>query len=92
MAKRYVDNLSTVFHLRIRRALDLPQRLTTHVLFVYDRPTKQSEFRILNKAIPAETNQRVLEWLEANVELDHLVEGLDSNELDGDNLCRAGAH
>jgi hypothetical protein len=92
MAKRRVDNLSTVFHLRIRRALGLPQRLTTHVHFVYDRTTKQREFRILNSAIPAETNQQVLEWLEANVELEHLVEGLESNELDGDSLASAVAH
>jgi hypothetical protein len=92
MAKRHVDHLSAVFHLSIRRALNLPKELTTHVLFLYDGRTKRREFRILNMAIPMETNQLVLDWLEANVELDHLIEGLNSNELDGDNLCRALVH
>ena len=92
MAKRHVENLSAVFYLSIPSALNLPQKLTTHVLFLYDKAEKRREFRILNTAIPEETNRLVLDWLEANVDLDHLVEGLDSNELDGDNLCRAGAH
>ena len=92
MAKRHVDNLSAVFHLSIRSALNLPQKLTTHVLFLYDKAEKRREFRILNAAIPMEINQLVLHWLEANVELEHVIEGLDSNELDGDNLCGAGAH
>ena len=92
MAERHVENMSAVFHLSIRSALNLSQKLTTHVLFLYDRREKRREFRILNTAIPVETNQLVLDWLEANVELDHLVEGLDSNELDGDNLSEAVAH
>ena len=86
MAKRCVDNLSIVFNLSIRKALALPQRLTTHVLFRYDRGTSRKEFKILNRGIPTEIRYRIIVWLETHVEVDQVLEGLPFNEMDGDDL------
>ena len=52
MTKRGVDSLAVVFNLSIRKALALPQRLTTYVLFRYDKKRSRKEFKILNRGLP----------------------------------------
>ena len=92
MAKRCVDNLAVVFKLSIRKALALPQRLTTHVLFRYDRGTKRKEFKILNRGIPTEIRYRIIVWLETHLEVDQVLEGLPFNEMDGDDLYESDTY
>jgi hypothetical protein len=91
MTKRCVDSLSVVFNLSIRKALALPQRLTTHVLFRYDKKRSRKEFMILNRGIPTEIRHRIIVWLETHVEVDYVLEGLPLNEMDGDDLSESDA-
>jgi hypothetical protein len=84
-AERYVDGLVSVFNLRIGQALGLPRRLSTRVMYTYDRQENRRNFTILNNDIPDETNAKLESWLERNIFTD-VINDLKSNELDGDHM------
>ena len=84
-AERYVDGLVSVFNLRIGQALGLPQRLSTRVMYTYDRQENRRNFTILSRDIPEEMNAKLKSWLEKNIFTDVICD-LKSNELDGDRM------
>jgi hypothetical protein len=84
-AERYVDGLVSVFNLRIGQALGLPRRLSTRVMYTYDRQENRRNFTILSKDIPDEMSAKLESWLEKNIFTD-VINDLKSNELDGDHM------
>ena len=84
-AERHVDGLVSVFNLRIGQALGLPQRLSTRVMYTYDRQENRRNFTILSRDIPEEMNIKLKSWLEKNIFTDVICD-LKSNELDGDRI------
>ena len=86
-AERVVDRVVSVFHLRIGEALGLPRRLSTRVVYTYDRQENRRHFTILNRDMSDEMNARLKSWLEKNIFTD-VITDLNSNELDGDHMAR----
>jgi hypothetical protein len=82
-AERYVDGLVSVFNLRIGQALGLPRRLSTRVMYTYDRQEDRRHFTILNNDMSDEMSAKLKSWLEENIFTD-AISDLKSNELDGD--------
>ncbi len=68
MSKRCVDKLAAVFALTGHDELDLPQHLSTRVMFVYDKKENKKQFTILNKRISEEMNTKIRAWLESHLE------------------------
>ena len=86
-AERVVDRVVSVFHLRIGEALGLPRRLSTRVVYTYDRQENRRHFTILNRDMSDEMNATLKSWLEKNIFTD-VITDLKSNELDGDHMAR----
>jgi hypothetical protein len=86
-AKRYVDGLVSVFNLRIGEALGLPQRLSTRIMYSYDRQENRRSFTILNNNLSDEMSDKLKSWLEKNV-FTEVIGDLKSNELDGDQMAQ----
>ena len=89
VSKRHYDSLSSVFDLTIREALGLPESVSIRIMLTYDRERNERKFVILNAEIPKDMQDRLISWLEENVETDHIAYGLKSNELDADRLSNA---
>lgn len=83
---RHVDKLLSVFDLTICEALSLTETISIRVMFIYDRVEKVRKFVILNDKIRKQTSDKVTLWLEENVDAYHVAYGLESNQLDADNL------
>lgn len=66
-AERYVNGLVSVFNLRIGEALGLPQRLSTRIMYSYDREENRRSFTILNNTLSDEMIAKLIFWLEKNV-------------------------
>jgi hypothetical protein len=77
MSKRCVDKLAVVFALTGHDEPDLPQHLSTHVMFVYDKKENKKQFTILNRRIPEEMSTKIKVWLEANLERYETLYGLN---------------
>jgi hypothetical protein len=90
-SKRHYDSLSSVFDLTIREALGLPESVSIRVMLKYDRARNERKFVILNAEIPKEMQDRLISWLEENVETDHIAYGLKSNELDADRFSNTAS-
>ena len=82
-AERIVDGLVSVFNLRIGEALGLPRRLSTRVMYTYDRQEDRRNFTILNNDMSDEMSVKLKSWLEENIFTD-VISDLKSNELEGD--------
>ncbi len=77
MSKRCVDKLAVVFALTGHDEIDLPQNLSTRVMFVYDKKENKKQFTILNKRISEEMSTKIKVWLEANLERYETFYGLN---------------
>jgi len=84
--ERDVVSFLSVFHLTISKALDLSETVSTRVMFRYDEKQKLKEFRVLNNGIAEDTRRKIAFWLEENVDIHDVANGLDSNEMDGDSF------
>jgi hypothetical protein len=83
---RHVDKLLSVFDLTICEALSLTETISIRVMFIYDRVEKVRKFVILNDKIRKQTSDKLTLWLEENVDAYHVAYGLESNQLDADNM------
>ena len=83
-SNRYYDSLSSVFDLNIHEALGLPESVSIRVMLTYDRERNERKFVILNAEIPKEMQDRLISWMEENIETDDIAYGLRSNILDAD--------
>jgi hypothetical protein len=77
MSKRCVDKLAVVFALTGHEGLDLPQHLSTRVMFVYDKKENKKQFTVLNRRIPDEMSAKIRVWLESHLERYETIYGLN---------------
>lgn len=90
-SKRHYESLSSVFDLNIHEALGLPESVSIRVMLTYERGRNERKFVILNAEIPKEMQDRLISWLEENVETDDIAYGLRSNILDADRFSNTTA-
>jgi hypothetical protein len=79
---RRVHKLLSVFDILNYRSILLPHRSSIRVLFEYDAEVEKKNFTILSKDIPEETRKFLTGMLMKNVSSDKIIYGLDSNNLD----------
>lgn len=87
--ERYVESLLSVFSLRIGKTLELPEGLSTPVMFLYDRKENLQEFRLLDRRLTEDQHRRITAWLQENVDILNLTHRLKSDFVDADNLTEA---
>jgi hypothetical protein len=80
--QRRVHKLLSVFDILNYRSMLLPYRSSIRVLFEYDAEAGKKNFTILSKDIPEETRKLLTGMLTENVSSDKIIYGLDSNNLD----------
>lgn len=87
--ERTVDRLDSVFDLRIHKALNLSESVSTRVMLTYSKKEKRATFKVLSAKTTEEMKRRITSWLDNYIEIDDLVCRLGSNEIDMDSLPRA---
>jgi hypothetical protein len=87
--ERIVDRLDSVFDLRIHKALNLSESVSTRVMLTYSKKEKRTTFKVLSAKTTEEMKRRITSWLDNYIEIDDLVCRLGSNEIDMDTLPRA---
>jgi hypothetical protein len=79
MAKeRHVDKLMSVFSIMIGKDLGLPENVSTQVVFVYNRKANVREFNLIDKEMNEDMTRRITSWLEKNVDVHDVIDGLKS--------------
>jgi hypothetical protein len=87
--ERIVDRLDSVFDLRIQKALNLSESVSTRVMLTYSKKENRTRYKVLSAKTTEEMKRRITSWLDAHVELDDLIHHLGSKEVDMDTLPRA---
>jgi hypothetical protein len=87
--ERIVDRLNSVFDLRIHKALNLSESVSTRVMLTYSKKENRTRYKVLSAKTTEEMKRRITSWLDAHVELDDLIHHLGSKEVDMDTLPRA---
>lgn len=79
---RRVHKMLSVFDILNCRSILIPGRSSIRVLFEYDAEAEKKNFIILSKDISEETRKLLTGMLTENVSSDKIIYGLDSNNLD----------
>ena len=87
--ERIVDRLDSVFDLRIHRALNLSESVSTRVMLTYRKNENRTRFKVLSAKATEEMKTKITSWLETHIDLDDLVRHLGSKEIDMDTLPKA---
>ena len=87
--ERLVDRLDSVFDIRIRKALNLSESVSTRVMLTYRKPENRTTFKVLSTKTTEEMKRRITKWLDDHIHVDDLVCRLGSEEIDMDTLPRA---
>jgi hypothetical protein len=87
--ERIVDRLDSVFDLRIHKALNLPESVSTRVMLTYSKMENRKDFKVLSPKITEEMKRKIASWLDTHINVDDLVSYLGSEEIDMDTLPRA---
>ena len=69
--KRLVHQMSSVFELSECENLDVKRDVMGRVMFRYDEKQNTKEFRLLNGNIPDDLRDRIISWLDQNIDVDH---------------------
>jgi hypothetical protein len=85
-SERFLDKLLSVFDLTICKAIELPESVSTRVIFLYDREGDHKKFLVTNNGLPKDLIERVTSWLEKNVDVHNINSILKKNKLDADAL------
>ena len=86
---REVVRLMSVFNLNTNKAPHLPGNTSARIMFVYDKLKNIREYRILDSGMTEETDRRIRSWLEENIEVDDVIHGLSSSDINADDLQKA---
>lgn len=81
---RNVDRMLAIFDLTVRKALNLPEDLSTRVMLFYDRERNVKEYTLLGSRLPEGLAHRVTKWLEENVDVHDVAFHLEANRLHAD--------
>ena len=87
--ERMVDRLDSVFDLRIRKALNLSESVSTRVMLTYSKRENRQNFKVLNPKTTEEMKRKIASWLDAHIDVDDLAGRLGSKEIDMDTLPKA---
>jgi hypothetical protein len=87
--ERIVDRLDSVFDLRIHRALNLSESVSTRVMLTYRKKEKRTMFKILSAKTTEEVKHKIASWLYDHIDVDDLADRLGSKEIDMDTLPKA---
>jgi hypothetical protein len=87
-SERFLDKLLSVFDLTICKALELPESVSTRVMFLYDREGGHKEFLVSNNGLPKDLVDQVTSWLEKNIDAHNITSILKANKLDADDLLK----
>jgi hypothetical protein len=87
--ERMVDRLDSVFDLRIHKALNLPESVSTRVMLTYSKIDNRTTFKVVNAKTTEEMKNRITSWLDDHIDFEDLVSHLGCEEIDMDNLRRA---
>jgi hypothetical protein len=87
--ERMVERLDSVFDLRIHKALNLSECVSTRVMLTYSKLEKRTTFRVLSAKTTEEMKRKITSWLDAHIDVDDLVRRLGSEEIDMDTWPRA---
>jgi hypothetical protein len=86
--ERIVDRLDSVFDLRIHKALNLSESVSTRVMLTYSKAENRTTFKVLNTRTTEEMKRKITSWLDNHIDLDDLICRLGSEEIDMDTLPR----
>jgi hypothetical protein len=87
--ERIVDRLDSVFDLRIQKALNLSESVSTRVMLTYSKTENRKNFKVLSPKITEEMKRKITSWLDTHIDVDDLMSYLGSKEIDMDTLQRA---
>jgi len=87
--ERMVDRLDSVFDLRIHKALNLSESVSTRVMLTYSKRENRKKFKVLNPKTTEEMKRKIASWLDAHIDVDDLACRLGSKEIDMDTLPKA---
>ena len=87
--ERMVDRLDSVFDLRIHKALNLSESVSTRVMVTYRKTDNRTKFKVLSAKTSEEMKRKITSWLNAHVQVNDLIHHLGSREIDMDTLPRA---
>jgi hypothetical protein len=82
--RRGIMKVSSVFDVNIHHALDLPETISVRVLLRYDRDEDRKEFTVLSKDMAYGTSQRMIAWLEDNIDVSDVIYGSQESALEAD--------
>jgi len=88
-SERIVDRLDSVFDLRIRKALNLSENVSTRVRLTYCKPENRTTFKVLSTQMTEEMKRKITKWLDDHIHVDDLMCRPGSEEIDMDTLPRA---
>ena len=82
--KREIAKLNSVFDVNIQHALDLPENISVRVLLRYDSDENRKEFTVLTKDMAYGTSQRMIAWLEDNIDVSDVIYRRQEQALEAD--------
>ena len=90
---RIIHKLSTVLDLLNHDSVCEDGRPSVRIRYDYDSIENSQEFTVLNKDIPKDSADRIINWLKDNVKSEDIISGLKSNSLDVNrfNYLKAGS-
>ena len=69
--KRLVHQMSSIFELSDCENLDVKRDIMSRVMFLYDEKQNIKEFRLLNENIPDDLRDKIISWLDQNIDVDN---------------------
>jgi hypothetical protein len=69
--KRLVHQMLAVFKLSDCVHLDMKRDVESSVMFRYDEKQNTKEFRLLNDDIPDNLRDKIISWLDRNIDVDN---------------------
>ena len=84
--ERDIAKLSTIFDIKIGKALCLEDSISSRGMLTYDKKENRKEFKLLNRKLTKEMNRKITLWLEKNMEINDIVTHLNAHEIDIDRI------
>ena len=87
--RREVVRSLSVFNLSANKTPHLPENTSARIMLVYDKLKNIREYRILDSGMTEEMDRRIRSWLEENIEVEDMIHGLNSSDINADDFQRA---
>ena len=87
--KREVVRLLSVFNLNTNKTPHLPENTSARIMLVYDKLKNIREYKILDSGMAEEMERRIRSWLDENIEVDDVICGMNSSDINADDFQKA---